>query len=34
MEEFAESECDGGLKTPLTEAITRAAVARNEDLDV
>ena len=34
MDEFAGSECDEGLRTPLTEAITRSAVAHDRGFDV
>ena len=34
MDEFAESECDGGLRIPLTDAITRSAVGRDRGFDV
>ena len=33
-DEFPESECDGGLRTPLIEAITRLAIPRGMDFDV
>jgi hypothetical protein len=34
IDEFVESECDRGLRAPLTEAITRSAVARDGGFDV
>jgi hypothetical protein len=34
MAEFEESECDRGLRTPLTEDITTPAVGRDKGFDV